>query len=316
MAIPAASGYPQYSGSLITPQFYGRFLIRSYAATILKDITTTSYTGQLEQFGDSITFQREPVAQVHRYQKNIRLQTNTPEVESTTLTVDEGFYWNYKLDRVDMKQIRNVDRLIKSLEDGGGRTVGYAQEKAVLAKMIRHAAPYNKGSNAGAISRNINLGRVGAPLQVTGANLLEFMARCRTVMGEANAFEAGQMFMILPDAAQTALFTSPLASAYITGLPRSFIVDPKGNTMGALAPAGFQLMGSNFVPTVLDQTANAQCSFVIFGQRMATGYVQQLQDADTIKSEHFFGSYFRGLSIFGHKPLFPEHLGVAYVRFN
>ncbi len=80
------------------------YLMRSYAETLMKDITSTSYTGQLRQFGDQITFQREPVARIHRYQKNLRLQTDTPEIETTTLTVDEGFYWNYKLDRVDVKR--------------------------------------------------------------------------------------------------------------------------------------------------------------------------------------------------------------------
>lgn len=318
MAIPAASGYPQFSGTpLIPPQFHPRFLMRAYEATILKDIATTKYNGQLESYGDSITFMREPSTVIHRYQKNIRLKTDTPEVESTTMVVDEGFYWNYKLDRVDQKQIRNWDELTKGLERNGGRAVGYAQEKSVLAKMVRHAAPYNKGTNAGRISRNVNLGAIGNPLQITGANLIEFFARAVQVMEEAMANEAGQMFMILPAAATTALYTSPLASAYVTGLSRSFIVDPKGDPLGnGLTPGGFHLMGSPFVPKVYDSTANATCYFLLFGQRLATGYVNQLQDIDTLKSEHFFGTYFRGLSIFGSKPLFPEQIGVAYVRFN
>jgi hypothetical protein len=316
MTVPAATGYPQYSGSLIQPHFYPRFLMRSYAETLMKDITTTAYTGQLRQFGDQITFQREPVARIHRYQKNIRLQTDTPEIDTTTLTVDEGFYWNYKLDRVDVKQIRNAEELQNVLISSGGRSVGYAQEKAILAKMIRDAASYNKGINAGLISRNVNLGAVGNPLQITGGNFLEFFARCNQVLAESNVWEAGEMFMILPPASTAALFTSPLSNAFVTGLPRSFIVDSSGKPLRNIDPAGFRLLGSNFVPTVYDTTANAQCSFVIFGRRMATGYVQQLSDADTIKSEHFFGTYFRGLTIFGHKPLFPEQLGVAYVRFN
>ena len=53
---------------------------------------------------------------------------------------------------------------------------------------------------------------------------------------------------------------------FVTGLPRSFLVDASGKPLRNLDPAGFRLLGSNFVPTVYDTTANAQCSFVIFGR--------------------------------------------------
>ena len=89
-----------------------------------------------------------------------------------------------------------ADELQKALITSGGRSVGYAQERAILAKMIRDASPYNKGINAGLNSRNVNLGAVGNPLQITGGNRLEFFARCNQVMAEGNVWEAGEMFMI------------------------------------------------------------------------------------------------------------------------
>ena len=59
MAIPAASGYPQYSGNLINPLFSMDLLERFYASTIYSDISSTEYTGELEKGGDQITFWRD-----------------------------------------------------------------------------------------------------------------------------------------------------------------------------------------------------------------------------------------------------------------
>jgi hypothetical protein len=315
MAITAAAGYPQYSQSLIDPLFYPTLLQRSYAETILKDITSTSYTGQLKNFGDQITFKREPIMNVHRYQKNIKLLTDTPEVETTTLVVDEGFYWNYKMDDVDLFEIQSVNAFKQSLTNSGMRTVAYNVEKSVLAKLVVDAAAYNKGSNAGAVSRNINLGAVGVPLAVTGANFIEVLARAEMVLRESNIWEDGKMFVTLPPAAGSALMTSPLAQFIMTGEKVSGL---QGGTeqIYKYSPGGFNLTRSSFCPSVYDQTANAQCHYLIFGKVIATGFVQQISKTDIIKSERFFGEYYRGLQIFGSKVLFPEQLAIAYVRFS
>ena len=70
MPVPAAAGYPQYSGSLITPIFRMDLLERFYDTTLYSEISTTEYTGELNKGGDQITFMREPKVIVRDYDKN------------------------------------------------------------------------------------------------------------------------------------------------------------------------------------------------------------------------------------------------------
>ena len=41
MAVNAASGYPQYSGSLIPPMFSSKLVEQFYCSSVYADITTT-----------------------------------------------------------------------------------------------------------------------------------------------------------------------------------------------------------------------------------------------------------------------------------
>jgi hypothetical protein len=46
MAVPAAPGYPQYSGNLISPMFSMDLLELFYCTSIYGEISTTEYSGQ------------------------------------------------------------------------------------------------------------------------------------------------------------------------------------------------------------------------------------------------------------------------------
>lgn len=313
MSLAAAAGYPQYAGVLTSPDVRDVFLQRAWANNKLAEYTSDEYTGSLKEMGDEVIFRREPVVNIHRYQKNIKLKADTPEVSSLKMVVDEGFYWNVKLDRVDIKQMGKgvYGALNSSLMKAGPRAVGYQTEKTVLARMVRDAEVRGNVPGVG------SLGSVGDPLTVTKDNIVEVLARAAAAMRRKFTFEEGQMFMYLPSVAGITLATSPLANYYMTGMQGTIT---KGDAVSQIAskfsPLGFEFVMGDFCPEVKDPVVDDMCYYIVFGRRRATGFVQQIEEMEVIGSEHHFGKYTRGLHVYGHKPLLTEALGVLYVRFQ
>lgn len=312
MAITAAAGYPQYSGVLTHPDVRDVFLERAWASNKLANYTSDEYTGSLKEMGDEVIFRREPVVNIHRYQKNIKLKADTPEVSTTKLCVDEGFYWNVKLDRVDIKQMGKgvYGALNSSLMKAGPRAVGYQTEKTVLARMVRDAE-IRGNSSVG------SLGTIGAPLSITKDNIVEVFARAAAAMRKSFVYEEGQMFMYLPSVAGITLATSSLAQYYMTGIAGTITKGDAVSEMSAkYQPLGFELVMGDFCPEVQDPTTGDMCHYIVFGRKRATGFVQQIEEMEVVGSEFHFGKYTRGLHIYGHKPLLSEALGVIYARFQ
>jgi len=313
MAIPAAAGYPQLSGVLTHSDVRTVFLDRAWAANKLAEYTSDEYTGSLKEMGDEVIFRRDPVVNIHRYQKNIKLKADTPEIQTLKMCVDEGFYWNVKLDRVDIKQMGKgvYGALNSSLMKSGPRAVGYQTEKTVLARMVRDA-------EVRGLTEVGSLGMPGAPLAVTKDNIVEVLARAAAAMRKRFTFEEGQMFMYLPSVAEITLATSPFGYYYTTGMRLAPIAAGSVNReiAGKFKPLGFEFVMGDFCPEVIDPATGELCHYIVFGRRRATGFVQQIEEMEVMGSEHHFGKYTRGLHIYGHKPLLPEALGVLYVRFQ
>ena len=110
MPVPAAAGYPQYSGSLITPIFRMDLLERFYDTTLYSEISTTEYTGELNKGGDQITFMREPKVIVRDYDKNGKIIHDTIDGEPVTMTIDYAKTFSIKMNHIDEKQIQNFEK--------------------------------------------------------------------------------------------------------------------------------------------------------------------------------------------------------------
>lgn len=96
MAIPAASGYPQYSGNLIHPKFSSKLISRFYCSSVFADISTTEYSGDLKSCGDQITFSKEPEVVIGRLEKDGKIEHQTLVPESVTMTINDRLYFPSK----------------------------------------------------------------------------------------------------------------------------------------------------------------------------------------------------------------------------
>lgn len=212
MPLPAASGYPQYSGSLIPPMFSSKLVEQFYCSSTYADITTTEYTGELNKCGDQITFFRSPRVRVRRGQKDSTIKHDTIDTCPITMTVDKELEFSVKIAKVDMKQICNWDAWQTALLKSASYNIGEAIDQELLAKMYVEADPTNKGATAGVRTQSYNLGEVGAPVEITSENIWQVMTQVAGVLRE-QCLPMEDLFIVLPDVALPVLLNSPMLSA-------------------------------------------------------------------------------------------------------
>ncbi|WP_044977972.1 hypothetical protein [Taylorella asinigenitalis] len=311
MSLPSAAGYTQYD-SLLHPHYSDMMLMRAYCSFVTGDITTVKYTGKLKNCGDQIKFPVQPRVQINDYHKNATLVPQEPEITHKTLVVDQGKYFNIKIDDVDAKQICEFEAFKNSLLESAVLSMKQALDEEVLMKMAMEAHPRNKGMNAGIKSGITNLGEAGNPVQITAANIIDVIGRLRIVLRESCRWQDGKMFIVIPDIFAGALYGSDLKAAYLTGAAKSPILNGKIESQ----ILGFDVYFSNEVPTVHDEAANKTAYWIIAGNRDATGFAQQIDKQDIVPVPNSFGKFYRGLWVYGHKPLIDDGIAALYATVS
>lgn len=306
MAIKAAAGYPQFSGNIITPMFSMDLLERFYCTTVFSDISTTEYSGELEKCGDQITFFREPEVRVRETSKNQRIEHDTIDSEPVTMVIDRALDFSIKMSQIDEEQICNFDRWRESFLRRASYQLARTIDSVVLNSMYLDVSPYNRGANAGALSRNLNLGAAGAPITVNTANIIDTMSKVHQVLDEQCAPREGR-FMVVPPSWLTVLRSSDLKSALVTGLGWSPMVN------GRLPE---QVMGFN----VLESTnlkMDAQGNYhIISGVKTATAFASQIDKTRVIEDKDDWATYYQGLAVYGFKTIYPDALVDVYSKVS
>lgn len=311
MGIPAASGYPQYSGNLITPVFRMELLERWYASTIYSDVSSTEYTGELNQGGDEIIFWREPKVVVRKYIKNQPIIHDTIDGEPVKMTIDQAYNFSIKINKIDEQMIQNWDNWKEGFLKSAGIELARQIDPLLLTEMWSSASVTNQGANAGAVSESINLGEPGAPVVLTKDNINDFLSEVHQVLDEAKAPKDGR-FITLPSAGITALRNSDLKAAYMTGLSWSPLVNGKlPETV-----AGFTILESQYIPKVMDGGTNKLVYHIVAGVKMATAFAAAIEDSRVMSDKDDWASYYQGLSVFGFKTLYEDGLVHIYATFD
>lgn len=311
MPIPAASGYPQYSGSLINPLFSMDLLERFYCSTVYSDISTTEYTGELEKCGDQITFWREPEVRVRDTSKNQKIEHDTIDSEPVTMTVDKAKDFSIKVSQIDEKQICNFPTWKEAFLRRAGYRLAQAIDPELLTEMYTNTSPNNEGAEAGLLSNNVNLGETGAPIEITSENVTAVLAQVHQVLDEQCAPAEGR-FIVVPPAFITILRNSDLKAAYMTGLSWS----PLTNGRIPDEVMGFKIMQSINVPSVVDPGENVRAYHLVAGVKMATAFAAQIEKTRVIEDKDDWATYYQGLTAYGFKVLYGDALVHLYATLG
>lgn len=302
MSVANAGGYTGLTSAMgLIPELYAKeFNVLYWAETLLPRITTGKfYEGLLAQ-GDKVYVPTAPSITTAAYSKGQSLTVQTPSSTPITLTVDKARYFNIALDDVDEKQ-SHLDISGKYLEVGM-RQMMIDIETEFFLDMVGKAHEDNRGTAAGAISEEYDLGDSATSLEVLTTTAVNIVTRVRTVLAEQNAFKAGEVALIVPAWFRNKLINSELKQAYLTGDDKSVL---RTGLIGSLD--GMEIYESNLLPTVTDNSGDVGTYCFAFNKD-AVSYIAQLNKSEKVRSTESFQTLFRSLMVYDWGTRKPEGL--------
>jgi hypothetical protein len=305
--LPSASGYNVY-GFLKSPVFAKGFISYFYPKSLVAQISETNFEGTSFKEGSEIVFKRAPRAELFSYRKNQELEVSSMDTTPITMTIKRGSYFNVKLDIVDKMQIDEIMKALELFKQDASEKLAIEIDRKMIDTMLREAAPCNKGNSAGIRTGRYNLGVGGAPVALSGANVMKMIRTLSLVLDEQNLPKSGR-FIILPPEATLAFDETILNNTCASGLNKALILTEAYNIPQL---AGFTVYFSSNMPSYAE---NGQIAYpIIAGLKGATGYVMQLEKMQHIDQDsRSFSEYWRGLWIYDWKVIRPEMLAAAYV---
>ena len=304
MPYPSAPGAANYSGNFIPELWAAKLIENYYDATVLAQISSTDYEGEIKSFGDKVNIRTTPELTIRDYQKGMTLTVERPDKPKITLNIDQGDYFAAVEDDVD--KIQSDVNLMDAWSRDASEKMKIKIDQKVLTGLIPSISSLNQGATAGRLSGNINLGATGAPVQITKANVLDYIVDVGTVLDEANAPE-GERWMVIPAWMAGLIKKSDLKDASLTGDSATPL---RNGRLGMLDR--FTLYVSHNLNRVVD--GGNTCTSVLAGHKMGLTFASQMTNMESIRAESTFGSIIRGLQVYGYSVTKPEALARLYVR--
>lgn len=303
MPLGNAAGYPQHSGTVVPNAIWsGKLLVKFYQATVLAAISNTDYEGEISEMGDKVIVRTTPTIIIRDYVKGQQLETENPEVETAELDIDQGKYWNFKVEDVDKFQ-SDYDYMNDWTTDASEQ-LKIEIDRDVLGSVYTDVHASNQGATAGKISGSYNMGVAGTPVALDKTNVVEFIADMGSVLDEQDVPESDRS-LVIPVWMANLIKKSDLKNADGSGDDTSM---SRNGRLGMIDR--FTLYQSNLLTTVTD---TVQVTNIIGCQKHGITFASQLLENETIRSENFFGTKARGLQVYGFKTLKPEAVVWGYV---
>ena len=305
----SAPVYPRAQGAVnindYIPIIYSRrLLIAFHAKTVLASIANTDYQGQIQQYGDSVVIRLGAKLNSYPYEKGMELVNQQPERESIILPINKGRYISTIYDQVDLKQT-DIPMIQADAEEGAIQ-MKEDIESAIFADIFSEADAANQGDAAGKKSGSYNLGKAGAPLEVSKNNILDVITDCMSVLSEQNVPNTPtERWMLLPVQFTNLLLKSELKDAAMMGDRESAI---RRGAIGVIA--NFTIFETNLLSSTTDSGKLVwNC---IFGTKKAFTFASQFTNKETLVAERTFGRVVRMLQVYGYKVTRPYGIGHLY----
>jgi hypothetical protein len=301
MVYPVSPGRANYTGNFIPELWSGKLIENFYDATVLAAISNTSYEGEIRNMGDTVNIRTTPEITIRDYVKGQTLTVETPDKPKLQLLIDKGEYFAAVEDDVDQVQT-DIGMMDMWTRDASER-MKIKIDQRVLTDLLPDVSADNKGSNAGRISGNIDMGAASTPVALGGSTtaVIDFIVDAGTVLDEANCPESDR-FMVIPAAMAGLIKKSDLKDASLTGDDTSIV---RNGRLGMIDRFTLYMSHNLFKD-------GAEYS-VIAGNKMGFTFASQMTNMETIRSETTFGDIVRGLQVYGYKVVKPEALAVGVI---
>ncbi len=261
------------------PEVFSKKLqAKFYSQTMLSEVTTNEYEGEISGLGNKVNIRTVPAVSVADYSGSISYS----DVTSSTIELDinKAKSYAFKVDDI-LREQADIDFMNEAANDAA-QNMKIAIEQDVFANVA-----------AGSSLTDIN----GTPANVTSANVLGHILDAGQQLDENNIPEDGR-FMIINPAVATVLKQSELRQAYLTGDN----VSPLRNGFIGTVDR-FNMYVSNNLSTTSGVTSG------LYGHPKAVAYASQMTNTETVRLESSFGDGVRGLAVYGYKVILPTAVG-------
>ena len=275
-----ASGEQHFIPEVFSKKLQAKF----YAQTILSEVTTNEYEGEISGLGNKVNIRSVPAVTVADYTGSL----SYADVTSGTieLNIDKAKSYAFKVDDI-LREQADIDFMNEAANDAA-QNMKIAIEQDVFANVA-----------AGSSLTDIN----ATPSNLTSSNILGFILDAGQTLDENNIPEDGR-YMIISPAAATLLKQSELRQAYLTGDN----VSPLRNGFIGTVDR-FNMYVSNNLVTASGVTSG------LYGHPKAIAYASQMTNTESVRLESSFGDGVRGLAVYGYKVVLPTAIGEFKLKF-
>lgn len=221
------------------------------------------------------------------------------------MLIDKGKSWSFEVN--DIEKLQSDINYLDKWSDDAAQQLKIAIDSAVLTGIVGDAHANNKGATAGKISRNINMGSAGSPVEISKANSIDFLIEANQCLTEQDVPETDR-WVVLPAWFSTRLKLSDLKDVSMTGDNISTV---RNGRLGRID--NLTLYASNNVYSTSDGAYGDTCWNMPMGHRSALTFATQLTENESLRNPDTFGDLVRGLQVYGYKVIKSESLCELYV---
>ena len=324
MAFGTAAGYGNLPSGNFAPQIFSQKVLKFFRrASVAEDITNTDYTGEIENFGDTVNIIKEPTITVSSYTRGSVVNTQNLADDQITLTVDQANAFAFKIDDIEERHSHvNFEALATSSGAFSLKRKYDANVLQTLSDGAGIAGADDASLSGGLTTTNTSLGTASSPINVeaddAGINLMLLMAR---VLDDQSVPEENRWF-VAPPIFYEKMFQAgnKIAEVQVTG-------DASSNLRNGLATPGTLAGFSCYKSTALNSTAgtdqvtlsgvatDASENVILAGHISSTATASHIAKTEVVRSTESFSDVVRGLHVFGRKVLRPEALVRGVIDF-
>ena len=295
----SANPNPAYTGTFIPSIWSGKLVEKFYDATVLAAIANSDYEGEIKNQGDKVIIRTKPTITINPYSAEQSLVVERPSSNVVELAIDKGYYFNTILD--DVMEVQADLNMLSMWSDDASEQMKIVIDTEVLAYIPSMVDAVNQGATAGRLSGNINLGVTNTPLELVDRNagagdteIIDMITRIGQALDEQNIPETGR-WIVIPAWAAAMIKRSELRDASLVGDSVSML---RNGRLGMIDR--FTVYMSNLLPTESQAVGN-DATQILAGHNHGLTFASQLTKGETLRGESTFGTYLRGLQVYGRQ---------------
>tara|TARA_R100001460_G_scaffold11528_4_gene26916 strand:+ start:3581 stop:4537 length:957 start_codon:yes stop_codon:yes gene_type:complete len=296
----SAAGYQNLPVGNWAPAIYSQKVLKYFRrASVVEAITNTDYTGEIENFGDTVNIIKEPTITVKDYARGQTVNTENLDDNQIQLTIDQGSYFAFKVDDIEERQSHiNFEALATS-------SGAYALKKNYDYNVLKYIFDNAVASTGtlGTQSTSANTGDEVANLVSQAAAELD-----KNDVPEENRWlvAAPQFYEVLRQAGSkimdmsvTGGGASPLLNGRVTdGKLHGFdLYQSNAIGVGTTGSAATQVFGSS---------ATSGQTLILYGHMSGVATASHIAKTEVIRDPDSFSDIVRGLHVYGRKVLRAE----------